>query len=168
MARLGRDRLSADLTTPPNGTGAPGARPAGRYCGLCGQSADPGEAAIERFGEAFCSEAHADEFVQAVRAARVEAAVTGPTAVERAGSPANAATPSRDWKASLGKPLCWGVPLLVVALVLAGGTGALAGVAGAALPFLAILACPVGMYFMMRAMSKTGDHERPKDGGGDR
>jgi hypothetical protein len=56
----------------------------------------------------------------------------------------------------------------VVALVLVGGTGALAGAAGAALPFLAMLACPLGMYFMMRGMSKTGDHGRPKDGGGDR
>ena len=168
MARLGGDRRSADLTTPPNGTGAPGAKPAGRYCALCGQPADPGEAAIKRFGELFCSEAHAHEFVQTVRAARVEAAVTGSTAVERGGGLANPPASPRDWKASLGKALCWGAPLLVVALVLAGGTGALTGAAGAALPFLAILACPLGMYFMMRSMSKTGDHGRPKDGGGAR
>jgi hypothetical protein len=31
-----------------------------------------------------------------------------------------------------------------------------------------VLACPLGMYFMMRSMAKTGDHGRPKDGEGDR
>ena len=168
MARLGPHRLPADVTTPPNGTGAPDAKPGERYCARCGQRAGAGEAAIDRFGEAFCSEAHAEEFVQAVRAARVQAAVKAETAVERAGVPADAAAPQRDWKASLGKALCWGAPLLVVAFVLVGGTGALVGAAGAILPFLALLACPLGMYFMMRTMSKTGERGNPKDKGGDR
>jgi hypothetical protein len=70
--------------------------------------------------------------------------------------------PQRDWKAVLGKALCWGAPLVVIALVLAGGTGALVGWAGAALPFLAALACPLGMYFMMRGMAKM-DHGNAKD-----
>ena len=166
MARLGRGRFSADLTTPPNGTGTRDAKAARRDCAVCGQPGAPGEAAIERFGEAFCSEPHAQEFVQAVRAARVEAAAKGQIAVERGGGLANAASPPRDWKASLGKALCWGAPLLVVAVLLGGGTGALAGAAGAVLPFLAVLACPLGMYFMMRSMSKTGDHGRPRDGEG--
>jgi hypothetical protein len=51
----------------------------------------------------------------------------------------------------------------VVAFVLAGGTGAVFGAAGAVLPFAAAPACPLGMYFMMRAMSKTGDHGHSKD-----
>ncbi len=167
MARLGPDPRSTDLTTPPNGTGTADATSARLDCAQCGRPADPGEAAIERFGEAFCSEAHAQAFVQAVRAARVEAAANGPIAVERGPGLADAAPP-RDWKASLGKALCWGAPLLVVAVLLVGGTGALAGAAGAALPFLALLACPLGMYFMMRSMSKTGDHGRPNDGNRDR
>jgi hypothetical protein len=74
MARLESQRLAAGVTTPPNGTGAPDATPATRYCALCGRPASSGESAIERFGEAFCSEAHAEEFVQTVRAARVQAA----------------------------------------------------------------------------------------------
>ena len=168
MARLGPHRLSADVTTPPNGTGAPDAKPAARYCARCGQPAGAGEAVLDRFGEAFCSAAHAEEFVQAVRATRVEAAAGAQTAIERPGVPATPPAPQRDWKASLGKALCWGAPLLVVAFVLAGGTGAVVGAAGAVLPFLAALACPLGMYFMMRAMSKTGDHGHSKDKTGDR
>jgi hypothetical protein len=168
VARLERHRLSADVSTPPNGTGAPDAKPTERYCARCGQPAGPGDAALERFGEAFCSDAHAQEFVQAVRIARVQAAAGAQTAVEGPAAPADAAPPRRDWKASLGKALCWGAPLLIVAVLLAGGTGALVGAAGAALPFLAALACPVGMYFMMRSMSKTGDHGDSKDTGRDR
>jgi hypothetical protein len=163
MARLGPQWLSADVTTPPNGTAAPDAKPAARYCARCGQPAEPGEAATDRFGEAFCSEAHAEEFVQTVRAARVQAAVTAETVAERPGDPAAGPVPQRDWKASLGKALCWGAPLLVVAFVLAGGTGAVVGAAGAVLPFAAALACPLGMYFMMRGMSKTGDHGNSKN-----
>jgi hypothetical protein len=155
--------LSVDVTTPPNGTGAPDATPAARYCARCGRPAGSGETVIQRFGEAFCSEAHAEEFVQAVRAARVQAAVTAETAVVGSAGPTAGAVPQRDWKAVLGKALCWGAPLLIVALVLAGGTGTLVGWAGAALPFLAALACPLGMYFMMRGMSKMGDHGNSKD-----
>jgi len=38
----------------------------------------------------------------------------------------------------------------------------LLGAAGALLPVLAVLACPLGMYFMMRGMSK-GHQQQPKD-----
>jgi hypothetical protein len=163
MARLKSQRLPADVTSPPNGTGAPASKPSARYCALCGRPAGPGESAIDRFGDAFCSEAHAEEFVQTVRAARVKAAVQAETAVEGPGGPTAGAVSQRDWKAVFGKALCWGAPLLAVAFVLAGGTGALVGWAGAALPFLAALACPLGMYFMMRGMSKMGDHGDSKD-----
>ena len=168
MAKLGQHRFSADLTAPKDGAGAPDAKPGECYCALCGHQVDPGGPTIERFGEAFCSEAHAQDFVQSVRAARVQAAAGAQTAVERSAVAGEATPQPRDWKASLGKALCWGAPLLVVAFVLAGGTGALAGAAGAVLPFLALLACPLGMYFMMRSMSKMGDHGNPKDKGGDR
>jgi hypothetical protein len=36
-------------------------------------------------------------------------------------------------------------------------TGGLAAVAGSALSVLAVLACPLGMYFMMRGMMKQGN-----------
>ncbi|MDR7553955.1 MAG: DUF2933 domain-containing protein [Armatimonadota bacterium] len=158
MAKLGRHRVSAAVTMPTDGADASAAKPAERSCAFCGQPADPGAPAIDRFGEAFCSEAHAEAFVHAVRAAKVQAAAGAPASVERSSAPAGATPPPRTWTASLGKALCWGAPLLVVAFVLVGGTRALAGVAGTVLPVLALLACPLGMYFMMRAMAKTGDH----------
>ena len=170
MARLGQNRFSAEVTTPQDGAAAPDAKPAERYCALCGQDATTSGPVVERFGEAFCSDAHAEEFVSAVRAARVQTAARAVTAVERSGAPAEAAPGQRDWKAYLGKALCWGAPLLVVAVVLAGGTGAVVGAAGSIFPLLAVLACPLGMYFMMRSMSKMGDHgnSKDKDQGGDR
>lgn len=168
MARLEPHRMPVDATAPPNGTGASDGKPAERDCARCGQPARAGAAAIERFGEAFCSEAHAEEFVRAVRTARVQAAAGAPATGPQAAGPVDSTVPRRDWKAFLGKALCWGAPLLIVAVLLAGGTGALTGAAGAALPFLAALACPLGMYFMMRSMSKTGGHGESKDNGRDR
>ena len=168
MAKLGQHRFSADMTTPTDGAGAPDAKPGERYCAQGGHQADPEAQTVERFGEAFCSEAHAQDFVQAVRAARVQAAAGAQTAVERSAVPGESTPQPRDWKASIGKALCWGAPLLVVAFVLAGGTGALVGAAGSLLPVLALLACPLGMYFMMRSMSKMGDQGSPKDKDGSR
>ncbi|MGH7320208.1 MAG: hypothetical protein ACRELA_11375, partial [Candidatus Rokuibacteriota bacterium] len=69
MAKLGQHRFSANVTARNDGAGAPEAQPAERHCARCGQPAGAGVVAIDRFGEAFCSEAHAEEFVQAVRAA---------------------------------------------------------------------------------------------------
>jgi len=127
------------------------------YCATCGTRPPPDRPPVERFGEAFCSDAHAEAFARDVRAARVQAAVMragGEPAVSDAGA---AGRPG--WTARLGKALCWGGPALaLVALgVLAlGGGGMLFGAAAAALPLLAVLACPVGMYLMMRSMSRTG------------
>ncbi len=69
-------------------------------------------------------------------------------------------------KQLLGLGACCAAPLLA-GVVLAGGGGALLGFAGAALPFLAALACPLGMYFMMRSMSKMGQKDTPGDKGGE-
>ena len=168
MVRLGPPRLSVDVTAPPNGTGALDSTPTVRYCARCGRTVDPGEAAVDRFGEAFCSEAHAEEFVQAVRVARVQAVIKAETAVKRPGGPAAGVVSQRDWKAVLGKVLCWGAPLFVVAFVLVRGTGAVLGVGGAVLPFLAALACPLGMYFMMRGMFTMGDQRNSTDNAEDR
>ena len=160
MPQLGQHRWSVDVTTRPNDAGAADTKLEAHYCGLCGQPVGASAAGVERFGETFCSEAHAQEFLDAVRSARVQAAAGLPTTIHGP----NAADPPlpRSWKASIGKVLCWGAPLLVIALVLAGGTGAVTGAAGAVLPFLAALACPLGMYFMMRSMSKTGGRGDPR------
>ena len=161
MGKVERNRLSAKVTGSRDGAGGPGADAAKPYCALCGQPAKADGPAIERFGETFCSEAHAEAFVGEVRAARVQAAAAAAPAaeVERAGDAADGAAKARNWKASLGKALCWGAPLLALVLLVA-GPGILAGAASALLPALALLACPLGMYFMMRSMSKKGHDDR--------
>lgn len=165
MARLEPHRGSEGVAAPTDGHAA-GPTPADRFCGQCGQRVVTGGPSIERFGEPFCSEPHAEAFAQAVRATRVRAAATAlaaggtaPPDVPGSGSPAR-----RDWKAYLGKALCWGAPLLVVAVLLGGGTQVL-GAASAFLPVLAVLACPLGMFLMMRAMAKTGRHGDGEDRG---
>lgn len=153
-----------DVAISGNGVGAA----APRHCAFCGNETLPGLAVPERFGEVFCSEAHAEEFASGVRAARVQAAATADavtlTKPEAGGQPAPAAKPGH-WKMALKMAACCGVPMLAL-VVLAGGGGALLGAAGAALPLLAALACPLGMFFMMRAMMKggQGDKRPPRDG----
>ncbi len=44
-----------------------------RHCAYCGHTITGEAKAPERFGERFCSEAHAEEFVTGVRAVRMEA-----------------------------------------------------------------------------------------------
>ena len=93
----------------------------------------------------FCSQSHADEFVQKVQAARIQAAVSAPT--------------QWDWKRYVKLGICIGAPLLAL-LVLAGGGSAVLGAAGTLLPVLAFLACPLAMYFLMRSMTKTDQSEK--------
>ena len=129
------------------------------YCPICGTRPDGIARTIERFGEVFCSEAHADEFTRAVRAVRVQAAIVRMDGACEHGSGASAAS---GWTARLGRLLCWGGPalaLVAMGLILSGGGGLLLGAARGALPFLAALACPVGMYLMMRSMSKKGHRD---------
>lgn len=56
-----------------------------------------------------------------------------------------------DLKRGLKWAACLGVPLVLV-VFLVGGGGALLGSGATLLPYLAILACPLVMFFMMRAM----------------
>jgi hypothetical protein len=137
-----------------------------RYCAICGEAVNPKERRIERFGEVFCSEGHAEEFVRMVREARAQAAAAralqATSEVSRAEAPAEAVPKQRDWKAYLGKALCWGAPLVALVFVLGGG-GALLGAAGALLPVLALHAGPLGRYFMMRSMSKMEHRGNPDD-----
>jgi hypothetical protein len=83
---------------------------------------------------------------------------------ESAGQPG---AKSSGWKQYLKLGFCCGAPLLAL-IVLAGGGGALLGAAGAVLPLLAFLACPLAMYFMMRGMSRGGQAGHRRDDGGDR
>jgi hypothetical protein len=155
-AKAGMDTGGGDLA---RAEGAP--RPG--YCPVCGRPANATGAVVARFGEAFCSDTHADQFTEAVRTARVQTAAARTDREVAAGGVARGA--SSGWKASLGRALCWGTPALAlvgVALVLFGGGGLLAGGAAAALPLLAALACPAAMYLMMRSMSKTG-HENGRE-----
>jgi len=137
-----------------------------RYCARCGQAVNVSSPPTDRFGESFCSEAHADEFVTAVRTARVQAAATGAVVAptERPGGLAEGSSTSRGWMASLGKALCWGGPLVVLVFLLAGG-GRVLGAGSGLLPVLAVLACPLGMLVMMRAMMKMGSSNRDGKGG---
>jgi hypothetical protein len=165
MTEPGREKSATSLRTSENGK--PRAEtPVARYCAFCGVAAASDGAAPERFGEVFCSQGHADEFVQGVRAARAQAAAVAAVEAERArpGQDADsvAARPAQpNWKHLLKMAACCGAPLLAL-VVLAGGGGALLGAAGSLLPLLAFLACPLGMYFMMRGMSK-GQQQPPKD-----
>ncbi|MBI1734008.1 MAG: DUF2933 domain-containing protein [Candidatus Rokubacteria bacterium] len=149
-----------------SGNGAGPATP--RYCAFCGQEVVDAQPLPERFGEVFCSGGHAEEFASGVRAARVQAAAAADavavTKPETDGPPAPAATPG-GWKMALKMAACCGLPILAL-MVLAGGGGALLGAAGAALPLLAVLACPLGMFFMMRGMMKGGQEDKrpPRDG----
>lgn len=169
MTEPARGKISREVAMPQDGKGARAKRPGERYCAVCGADANVYGLAIERFGEVFCSDGHAEGFVKEVRAARVQAAATAlaasppsTTEVERPEGQAPAAPKQRDWKRYLKMGACCGVPLLAL-VFLTGGAGAVLGAAGAFLPFLAALACPLGMYFLMRGMWKMERKEPPND-----
>ncbi|MBI2555462.1 MAG: hypothetical protein HYV92_13820, partial [Candidatus Rokubacteria bacterium] len=88
-----REKLSGKVTTPQDGKGAGVKKPSERYCAVCGADANVHGLAVERSGELFCSDGHAEEFVKEVRAARVQAAAAAlsvppsTTEVERAERP---------------------------------------------------------------------------------
>ena len=132
------------------------------YCGQCGAPIAADAPDIERFGERFCSTEHAGTFVDAVRASRV-------THAARESAPAACGFTSggdgSSWKNRLKRSACWVAPLLIlVAIPLLWSGSALAATGGSILSVLALLACPLGMFFMMRAMmpgqqrDARGDH----------
>ena len=60
----------------------------------------------------------------------------------------------KGWlKGWLPMAICCGAPLLLLAAISLFGAS-LAGVASGLLSLIAVLACPLGMYFMMRMMTK--------------
>lgn len=164
MAKLERNAMPAAVAASGDGRGSGGAA-APHHCGICGREVGGPGAALERFGERFCSETHAEEFTKAVRAARVQAVALAPSTAER--QPAEAADGTAPQRAYLGRALCWGAPVLAVVLLLGGGS-ALAGAASGLLPVLALLACPLGMGLMMWAMSKGGQRDDRGDKGGEK
>ena len=160
MADPSPTHKTGDLVVSANGTDPREAAP--RYCAFCGRAILDAAATPERFGEAFCSEAHADEFATGARAARVQfAAMTDVAPAAKTEGDSVSATPTKSghWKMALKMAACCAAPLLV-GIVLAGGAGALLGAAAGVLPLLAGLACPIGMFFMMRAMMKSGQGDK--------
>ena len=128
------------------------------HCGSCGVPLADDVAAPQRFGERFCSESHADEFATGVRAARIDAAARR---VDEDAEPAAthemacALSPGgqRDWRARLKRAACWGAPALLLLAMPLIWSGGWAAAGGSFLSMLALVACPLGMYFMMRSMA---------------
>ncbi len=120
-----------------------------RYCAYCGRALGDDTRVIERFGEPFCSEPHAEEFTAGVRAARIQAAVLS-------GAPGSACALSSagqsGWPNLLKRAACWGAPVLLLLAISLIWSGGRAAAGGSLLSVLALLACPLGMYFMMRSM----------------
>jgi hypothetical protein len=126
-----------------------------RHCGYCGRSIAAEATSPARFGERFCSDAHADEFVAGVRAARAEAIAARETGNANPGTGAACASPiSEDagWRGFLKRAACWGAPLLVLLAVPLFWSGGWVATGGSLLSALALLACPLSMYFIMRGM----------------
>ena len=135
------------------------------YCPICGKdAADP---SLKRFGEYFCSEDHVGQYAREVlsKQATERTAITAVAGVEStgpqaAGTPEGAQAPQKKGgKSSFLKmaACCGGMLLLLPALGLV-NLGGLAAVGGSLLSIAAVLACPIGMYFMMRGMMKPKQH----------
>jgi hypothetical protein len=135
----------------------------GRHCAHCGLAVTDEVPAIERFGERFCSEAHAEEFTADVRKARIQAAARVETASTSCGLSSSAPRTGKDY---LKRAACWGAPVLVILAIPLFWSGSAAAATGVSiLSALALLACPLGMYFMMRAMGNMshGGQSQAKD-----
>lgn len=138
--------------------GETGLRAAPARCGHCGRPIVEEVAVPSRFGERFCSEGHADEFAAAVRAARIAAAARREDGDARAtptdGTACAMSPPGqRGWGDFLKRATCWGAPVLLLLAIPLVWSGGWAAAGGSLLSVLAFLACPLGMYFMMRSMT---------------
>lgn len=145
----------------PNDSGPP--RQAGAHYGFCGSEVNGSATGTRRFGEVFCGEEHAEAFAGEMRSARAAAIAMKDGAVAGAAGAGEADTerPARaasGWslKQVLTMAISCGAPILAL-VFLAGGGGAWLGAGAAILPVLALLACPLGMFFVMRAMA---DHQK--------
>ena len=126
------------------------------HCAYCGHRTAGEADAPERFGERFCSDEHAEEFVAGVRAVRMEAAARAEVGASREADEGGAcALPppgQRGWRDYVKRGACWGAPLLVLAAIPLFWSGGWGAAGGPVLTGLALVACPLGMYFMMRGM----------------
>ncbi len=142
-----------------------------RHCAYCGHTITDEATAPERFGERFCSETHAEEFVAGVRAARMQAAARPEKpeihdATKGGDVCALASRAQRGWSAHLKRAACWGAPVLLLVTLPLIWSGGRVAAGGALLSVLALLACPVGMYFMMRGMMRMQHQDsRPETTG---
>ena len=137
------------------------------HCAYCGHTLGD-QTTSERFGERCCSEAHAEEFVAGVRTARLGAAArseTGrdPGAVNHAGACGLPPREQRTWGDYVKRGACWAAPLLFILALPLIWSGGWAATGGSLLSVLALLACPLGMYFMMRGMMNIQRHDSPTD-----
>ena len=79
---------------------------------------------------------------------------SGVTAKTKDGSIACSMQQGKGWlKGTFGMAICCGAPLLLVAAISFFGLS-LGAIASGALSLVAVLACPVGMFLMMRLMMK--------------
>jgi hypothetical protein len=97
------------------------------HCAYCGHAIDPSAPASERFGEHFCSEAHAEQFAEGVRSARIGAAARRETAGRTCSLPP---VGQRHWKDYLKRGACWGAPLLLLLAIPLFWTGSVWGATG--------------------------------------
>lgn len=139
-----------------------------RYCAYCGHPIADDVSAPERFGEPFCSESHAEEFAAGVRAARTEAAARRDDIQAPAAGMACAMPPlgQRGWRNYLKPAACWGAPVLLLLAIPLLWSGGWATAGRSLLSVLALVACPLGMYVMMRGMTgiQHGSDPRPPHG----
>ena len=121
-------------------TGETRSIPQAGFCAYCGHPVQKNQPPIERFGQSFCSDVHAEDFTAGVREARMtEAAATQPAGL-------------RTWAGRLKRSACWGAPLLLLLALPLVWSGSSVAAGGSLLSVVALLACPLGMFFMMRAM----------------
>lgn len=67
----------------------------------------------------------------------------------------------KGWfKGALGMAICCAAPILLIAAIPLFGLS-LGAIASGALSLVALLACPVGMFFMMRMMMKEKKEDQP-------
>ena len=136
----------------------------GHHCAYCGRTVSEGAPVMERFGERFCSDGHAEEFASGVRVARIRAAARTENAPSSCAMPPAA---QRTWKDYVKRGACLGAPLLLLLAVPLFWTGnGAAATGGSILSVLAFLACPLGMYFMMRGMSSMNQKQQPGEKNG--
>lgn len=127
------------------------ATPEAGFCAYCGHPVGENQLRIERFGQPFCSEVHAEDFTAGVRNARMAEAAAKPAAAATCTMPPAG---QRTWTDYLKRGACWGAPLLLLlALPLLWSGNNVAAAGGSLLSLAALLACPLGMFFMMRAMT---------------